>query len=160
MCIITKKPLSHIHEFQLFNDSTGHTFTVNVLCQSDPIDLNRNNARPLETIVENLNDYTKFIIEKVLRQTLKHDNPELPYFIVPLVKNLEVKDTYTGVLSVQHLEERIDWKEINKTIANDKKRRIPLAGIQSACKDAMVVDTAGNYKKYYVKSVVERMLKE
>ncbi|CAO3629586.1 unnamed protein product [Mucor hiemalis] len=147
MCLVTKNPLPSIPAFDFFKDNLK--FRVRTILQAEKVEFKD------DTKIKSLSNYTLAVTQSIVQKQFNCQFEDMPYFFAPLVRN--VFPTPQKVLIVKSLETKIDWKEVNRAISHDKKRRIPLAGVDSACKDAIVIDVAGNNRHYFVEKVERDM---
>jgi hypothetical protein len=140
ICIMSKKPVPEIPQLKLFYKS--EPFHVNVRPLSVEFSFDR--ERTLH-----LSDYMSKLMKSLLNKDFHCPVVDVPYYILPLVsgcENVRYED-----LSVEEVEELIDWEEISN-IVEFKSEPFVLDG-NSKPKDKIVLDYTSNRRQFMIEDI-------
>jgi hypothetical protein len=130
MCIYTKKPLSKLPALEFVYDN----MLFNVLVRSA-----KNPTYFKDESDQLLLKYTIALTKRLTNKDYTCTQENAPYFILPL----------ETAVSESVFQEKIDWQEIERTVANDTKQRIPLHN--SKLTDKLVFKPNNESKLFFVK---------
>ncbi|CEG78493.1 Putative Dicer-2 protein [Rhizopus microsporus] len=140
LCLVTKKPFITLPQLRLFHKSKP--FAVNIRNLQTELVFDR------DTVVL-LSDYTLKLLKELMNKEYHCPMIDIPYFIVPLVKNCE--ETKFEELSADDLKNLVDWSQI-QAIVDQANKPLDLSEIEDPT-DIIVIDNSDHFRRYLVKSI-------
>lgn len=140
LCLISKKPFPDLPELKMFHQSAP--FMVKMRNISTEVIFDRER-------IQLLSDYVIKLMLALINKEFHCPINDIPYYIVPLVKNCE--DLQYESLSGSELQDLIDWEEVNSII---EFKNVPFV-LEEANDptDTIIIDSSDNFRRYFVTKV-------